>query len=114
MDSRISALISKALDGLTLRSMASAQNIANANSPNYRPLRVSFEAELQQAALRGGDEIKAVDIRMAREEPLNGTGGQRIDLELATASETALRYSALIDVLGREIQLQRTLVRGGQ
>lgn len=42
MESISTALIAKALDGLTARYQATAQNIANANSPNYRPIRVTF------------------------------------------------------------------------
>lgn len=35
-----------ALDGLSMRHSAIATNIANANSPGYRPMRVSFENQL--------------------------------------------------------------------
>ena len=55
----ISAIITKALDGLQLRSTATAQNIANANSPGYRPLSVSFEEELAAAAARGEEDVIA-------------------------------------------------------
>ena len=114
MDSSISAIISKALDGLTLRAEATAQNIANANSPNYRPVRVSFEEELASAAKGGELSIRSVEPKL-HEAAAAGTSAQnRIDLELATASETAQRFGALVDVLSRELSLQRTLIRGGQ
>lgn len=114
MDSRISALISKALDGLSLRSMVTAQNIANANSAKYRPMRVSFESELRAASASGPIAVKSVPLTVSQVEATAGSHGQRIDLELATASDTSSRYGALIDVLNREIQLQRTIIRGGQ
>jgi flagellar basal-body rod protein FlgB len=38
----------------------------------------------------------------------------RLDLELATASETGLRYAALLDLLGRQLQISRIAIRGGQ
>lgn len=114
MESRISSIILKALDGLAFRQVVSAQNIANANSPNYRPLRVSFEEELKAAASSGEMAIREVELRAIPTASANSDAGQRIDLELATASETALRYGALIDVLGRELQLQRSIIRGGQ
>lgn len=114
MDSRISALITKSLDGLSLRSMVTAQNIANANTPNYRPLRVSFENALRAASQSGGDIDQAVPLRLTQEPATGTNGGERMDMELATQSETALRYGALIDVLGRELQLQHTIIRGGQ
>jgi flagellar basal-body rod protein FlgB len=110
-----SVLINKALDGLLARQEAVAQNIANANSPGYRPVRVSFEEALRTASLQGADAVRAVTPRSdpAAAQPLGG-GALRIDLELATAAETANRYAALIDLLGRQMQISRTIIRGGQ
>ena len=108
----ISAIITKALDGLHLRSMATAQNIANANSPGYRSLSVSFEDELAAAAARG-DEQSVRSIHLGMDE-VGIAEGVRLDLEMANQSATARRYGALIDVLGRDLQLQRSAIRGGQ
>lgn len=114
MDEIASALISRALDGLNQRYAFTAQNIANANSPNYRPVRVSFEDSLRAAAEQGRSAIEAVEPRVVYEEPVEGESAMRLDLELATAAQTAGRYRALIDILGREMALQRTLITGGR
>lgn len=114
METSVSSIISKVLDGLSLRAQATAQNVANANSPNYRPVRVSFEEELKAAASSSDAAVRSVTPKLHQAEAAKGSAGQRVDLELATASETALRYGALIDVLNRDLQLQRTLIRGGQ
>jgi flagellar basal-body rod protein FlgB len=113
MNPIISAIINKALDGLSLRSAATAQNIANANSAGYRPVHVSFEDALAQASAKGKEAVHDLPLEMTEAD---GAGPQplRLDLELATQSETALRYGALVDLLGRELQLQRTIIRGGQ
>jgi flagellar basal-body rod protein FlgB len=113
MNPLISAIINRALDGLSLRSTATAQNIANVNSPGYRPVRVSFEAELAAAATRGEDNVRSVPLQIEA-AALNGTDAVRMDLELAEQSKTALRYGALVDLLARELQLQRTIIKGGQ
>ncbi|MGQ0661097.1 flagellar basal body rod protein FlgB [Sphingosinicella sp.] len=114
MDPVSAVLINRALDGLTARSMATAQNIANANSPGYRPLRVTFEEALRDAAPRGPAALRQVAPRFET-DPAREPGAElRIDLELATASETAARYAALIDLMNRQVQLSRTLIRGGQ
>jgi flagellar basal-body rod protein FlgB len=104
-------LIVKALDGLSLRAIATARNVANANSPGYTPVRVTFEEALRAAAHQGSDAVTAV---MPQIESAPPSGEARLDLELATASETAMRYAALIDLLGRQIQISRTVIRGGQ
>jgi flagellar basal-body rod protein FlgB len=104
-----SALIVKALDGLSARAVATAENIANANSPGFRPLRVTFEDALAAAARGGEGSIRAVQPRTVgapTAEPV------RIDLELATASATALRYSALTELLGRQMQIESLAITG--
>jgi flagellar basal-body rod protein FlgB len=113
MNPLVSAILNKALDGLSLRSVATAQNLANVNSARYRPLSVSFEAELRAAAAKGETAVEALPLAM---HEIAGPAGQkvRMDLELETQSETAMRYGALVDLLSRELQLQRTIIRGGQ
>ena len=114
MDALSPILINKALDALSARYLATADNIANANSRDFRPLRVSFEEALKSAAGRGPDAVRAMRPEVQRAEPGPMGSEMRLDLELATASETAMRYAALLDLLGRQMQISRTVIRGGQ
>ncbi len=115
MDARSIELTIKALDGLNTRAEVTAQNIANAGTPSYRPMRVTFEDALAAAAARGGDAIRTVEPRIEPAEiPRVGDPGLRLDLELATASSTALRYSAILDVLGRQLQTQDLAITGNR
>lgn len=114
MDELSSLLITKALDGLAMRASAISQNISNANSPGYLPIRVSFEDQLRGAAGAGNDAVRAVQPQFQRVIASGIDAELRIDLEMASASETALRYSALVDVLSRQMQISRLVVTGGQ
>ncbi len=114
MDETSVALIAKALDGLALRAIVTADNIANAGTQGYRPMAVSFEGALKAAAGEGVRAIRDVAPRLERAPPVASGEQLRVDLELATASGTALRYAALLDVLGRQMQLGRTAVTGGR
>lgn len=107
MDRISFALIDKALAGLTERYNFTAENIANANTPGYQPMRVRFEDALRQAASQGVGAINAVKPEAIRDTETLATGGTRLDLELATASETGLRYRALVDVLNQLFALDR-------
>ena len=113
MDGLSSVLIAKALDGLSMRYLATAENIANASTPGYRPVRVSFEQSLRAAARGGAAAVGGVTPRI---EAADGAvpGELRLDLEVASASETAMRYAALLDVLGRQMGISRAAVGGGQ
>lgn len=104
MDSSAILMI-KALDGLSARAMATAENIANAGTPGYRPVRVSFEAALAEAATRGPEAVGAVQPAFTQE-----TADLRLDMEAADASATATRYAALIEVLGRQMQIEALAV----
>lgn len=109
-----SILIAKALDGLSARQAATAQNIANGNSVRYRPVRVTFEDNLRAAAAKGPDAIARV-IPQTELQPIPAFGSEmRLDLEVATASQTAMRYGALITVLESRGALMNAVVSGGR
>jgi flagellar basal-body rod protein FlgB len=102
-------LLLKALDGLSARAEATAQNIANAGTTDFRPLRVTFEQALARAATQGQGAVAAVRPHLGQApagEPL------RLDLELATASTGAARYSALVEMLSREVQIEALSITG--
>lgn len=106
-------LIIKALDGLAARQVATAENIANASTPNYRPLRVSFESALKAAAASGEDAVRQMTFRAAPAAAGTADAKLRLDLELATASTTATRYEALIDIFDRQMEMDSIAARGG-
>ena len=114
IDTTSVSLISKALDGLALRHLYTAQNIANANTPDYKPVTVRFEDSLRMAADHGLTAISDVQPSVVAAPGSEVSSEMRLDLELATASQTALRYSALIDVLGRQMALSRAVVEAGR
>lgn len=111
MDQLSAALALKTLDGLTLRSAAIAENIANANTRAYRPVRVRFEEALKTAAGEGLDAIRQVRPKL---EPDMSTaaGALRLDLEVVAADDAAERYGAVAEVLGRQLQLDGVAITG--
>jgi flagellar basal-body rod protein FlgB len=104
------AIVMKALDGLYARATVSAENIANANTPGYRPLHVSFEDALARAAVHGREAVDALQPQIQR-EAASGPG-LRLDLELATTSQTGMRYAALIEVLNHRLQRDASALSG--
>jgi len=115
MDQISAALIGKALDGLSMRQMFLAQNIANANSTNYTQMAVTFESELAEAARRGIDSVDNVEPAVVAVPSADGQDTElRLDMQLAESSKTALRYSALIEVMARQMGISRSAITGGQ
>lgn len=114
MDPLSAVLALKALDGLSARAEATAHNLANGQTPGFRPLRVSFEAALAAAAPRGPSAVAAVSPRTETAPVVAGETALRLDREMATAASTALRYGALIEILDRQMQICRLALTGGR
>lgn len=113
MDQISAAIMKKALDGLSVRYAFLAQNIANANSPDYQPMAVTFEEALRSAAAHGTGAIAQVKPEAHPVMNASTPAEMRLDLELADASQTAMRYRALLDILGRQMALHRAVVTEG-
>lgn len=109
MEALSSIVILKALDGLNARMIGISENIANTNTAGYRPVRVSFEQALTEAAGQGPDAVRAVQPSLER-EPAGTTvqGG----MEMASAAQTAARYTALIGLLSQQMQLRSLAITG--
>lgn len=114
MSSVSEILAIKAMDGLYLRAAAIAENIANSNSRSFHIQTVDFEDALREAALRGPDALAEFKPSLQKAAQAMTGADVRLDLEMASASATSLRYSALSDILNRQMQLNRLAIRGGQ
>lgn len=116
----ITAIASKALDGLYARQSAIAQNVANAGAESYSPVRVEFEQQLRQAwdaAASATPEAALARIQQVQPElqtiPVLPGQGVKLDQEITNASETSARYAMLIGMLNRSLQAQMLAIRGG-
>ncbi len=111
------SLVKSALDAGMLRQVAHANNIANVNTPGYKPFAVSFEERLGAVrdAIAAGDttSLTADDIAPARMFPdLSATTPPSLDSEVAATSENALHYQALTHALGQEYALLNMAMTG--
>ena len=107
-------LIMKAMDSLALRQTAIAENIANSGSQSFAVKSVDFEQALRDAVAAGPEAIRSFRAEIRAEGPRISGDDIRLDLEMQNSSATAMRYAALSDILGRQMQLARAAVRGGQ
>ena len=114
MEASSPVLLLKVMDCLALRMKAQAENIANAGTPRYRPVRVSFEDAVKAAAQFGDAAVTVVEPKLVLEAPRDGRGELRLDLELAAAARTAGRYGTMAEMLNRELQLEELAISGGR
>lgn len=120
-----SSLIMKALDAASLRHAVLAQNIANATTPGYQPLRVNFEEQLAMARNDVLDRANDAGGRRAVEslrpgiEPASAvdSGGDdkiKLDAEIAKMMQNAVYYQSLLTAMSKNGSIVRMAVREGR
>ena len=94
--------LSSALDGLSARQAAIANNIANINTPNYHAQRVSFESALA-ASVKAGSGF-AAPVTQTSLEPTDTNGNnENLDTETVSNTDTVLRYQFATQAINKEL-----------
>lgn len=107
------ATVEMALNGLARRSEAIANNIANAEVPNFRAQRVSFENELRSAMADG----RLTDYSGPSTAAGGGTPGingntVQMEEELVALVKNNLAQEAMVHAFNYKTGLWRTAMRG--
>ena len=117
------AALGLALDAASLRQQAIASNIANADSERYVPLRVNFEAQLEDARRALVSQGRLDQHALAGVQPrvetaaLDGRGQPpkvMLDVEVAELTRNAVQYQALVKALSRHYAILSAAVSEGK
>jgi flagellar basal-body rod protein FlgB len=121
-DSVTVSLMRLALDAASLNQQAIANNIANAHSPGYVPMRVRFDAQMAnvRSSVRRGEEVKPAQLkgiqptleRMVDADTRTGVAG--LDMETARLSENAVHYQALLKALDKHLSIIGSAIHEGK
>jgi len=112
--------ISSALDAAVLRQQVIAFNIANAGTPGFRPLTVSFEDRLDGARqkLRSGESLSEESLRKTVPRIVQESGtlneGVRLDLQSTELARNSVHYHGLIRVLNKQLAILQLAVSEGR
>ncbi len=119
-----SAALALALDAASMRQQVHATNIANAATPGYGPLRVSFEAQLDEVraelSARGRltDASILAEVEPTLEEAPREAGGLlpqvQLDVEVAAMSQNAAQYQLLLKALSKHYAVLAAAVSDGK
>ena len=111
-------LLSRTLDACALRQAVYSANIANADTPGYQPLEVSFEAELQKAAqVTSGVEWADQTQLLKTIEPAVVPAAMdtvHLDQQMALMAKNALHYEQLLGAFQHSMSLLRMAVLEGR
>ena len=132
--------LERGLDACSLRAQLIANNIANADTPNFKAQRLRFEEVLAQQL---GVESPHGHLPLIRTNPLHLPGGDIVDLngirtpagviytddsltfrldgnsvdidhEMAEQAKNALQYSTLTELASRRLAILRTVISEGR
>ena len=123
---RTSRILSKALDFRSARHKVISGNLANVDTPGYRPKELHFEQELQRATEKNSHRLLTTDpahfsnISDVMDENFSigtliseGDSTElNLDSEMAKMSQNNLNYEAAARLLSKKLQLLKTAIEG--
>jgi flagellar basal-body rod protein FlgB len=111
-----------AMSGLAARQRTIANNVANADTPNFKASEVRFEDALKSAISRGhgssATDQSSLNRSISRSSLLDATStradGNNVDIEreMELLGEANLNYSALTQVMSSRIGILRNVING--
>ncbi|QAY60079.1 flagellar biosynthesis protein FlgB [Microbacterium protaetiae] len=110
LDSVTITALSSALDALSQRQRAIADNIANINTPGYHAKRVQFEDALA-AAVATGDGHATVSVGESLEPTRLDGNNVNLDTETLSSIDTTLRYQFASQAVDGPFSAVRTALR---
>ena len=101
--------LERAISGAAQRQTALAANLANANTPGYKPKDVDFHSALRAAFERGasGEEIHRTTFAESTQTGVVRPDGSAVDVDVESAklSQNALEYQTLVSVARGRIEI---------
>jgi len=104
------ALVS-ALDGLSARQRAIANNIANVNTPGYHAQRVSFEDALAESVKQGSGAVAPTTRESLDPTRLDGNN-VNLDTETLSNIDTVLRFQFASNAMSSQFSYMRAALAG--
>lgn len=116
-------MTNKALDFVWKQQQLTANNIANADTPNYKAQHISFEDEFKNRlnhVMKSGDsskmeqaiaQTKAKVVVSNNSKRVDGNGVD-MDVENVELVKTALQYQYLVQAFNSDYNRLRTVIRG--
>jgi flagellar basal-body rod protein FlgB len=107
-------LLSNAVEFARQNHQVISQNLANVNTPNYLARELSFEKFLEATESKNQKgKTDPFEIRFAEGLPIR-TDGNNVDLdkELANLKRNDLVYQTLTQLIGANLDLMKTAIRG--
>ena len=104
--------IYQAMQGLWAEQQASANNIANVNTPDFKARDVNFESSLAQAIAAG--DPSQMQVTTPESTAPADQNGNNVDLaaEMVTSEKAGMQFQTMVDAMNAKFQLLSTAING--
>jgi flagellar basal-body rod protein FlgB len=104
--------IYQAMNGLTTRQRAIADNVANVETPGYQATKVDFESSLRSAVQIGQPDRAGATV--TKSDVAGGPNNNNVNLddETVSAIDTNLKYQTMVDAMNAKFRLLKTAMGG--
>lgn len=105
MSNGVLGVLQFAIDGVTAQQNATANNLSNAQTPNFLSTSVSFEQSLQHAMSSPGPST--AQVTSVTDSAGAAANGNNVDLgsQLIASEEETLHYSAISQSINAQFRL---------
>ena len=105
------AALMSAVSGLSARSRAIADNIANIQTPGFQSRRVAFEDAVAKAAGSGRREVTAHSQALSLEPTRMDGNNVNLDTETLQSIDTGMRYQLALRAVDDRFGVVRAAIR---
>ena len=107
-------ILAKSMDLRLKRHGVIAGNVANADTPGYRPQAIAFEEELQKASGKPSSMgLEKIGGRMEIADdgqPRADGNTVNLDRQMANLSQNAILYNATAEFIARKFRMLKTVI----
>jgi flagellar basal-body rod protein FlgB len=102
------AVLEAAISGASQRQTALTSDLANADTPGFKPRDVDFQDQLN-AALQTGTPVAQINYQSTPSTGLEATGGVGVNTDAVSSAiaENGLEYQALSQIMAANISIAR-------
>lgn len=125
---KTSKVLSRALDFRSAKQQVISGNLANVDTPGYKPKELRFEQELQRATEKNSHDLTTTDpAHLSNSSDLmdkdfsigtlvseGETAQLNLDTEMAKMAQNNLLYEASVRLLSKKLQLLKTAIEGSR
>ncbi len=103
--SDIMQVLGLALQGMTQRQQAIADNLSNVDTPGYTAQQVHFQSSLESAL--NGSGTQSASITESASPQLPASNGNNVDVgsQMVDAAQATMQYQALVDMFNAQYRL---------